>query len=166
MTFRLLEEYGVKTRFQKLAALVLMGMLLLCTWASAQGSIQTTVVMRVSHMTQNAVVDAGEDLSIEVNIDGVAPDSYRWYFNGNLIDGVDQKVLNIVNARTADAGIYRMDAFDADGAMLVSMDIAVRVVDKVVPQSGDNSMSIGVAWGGMAFCAAAIALLMRRRARA
>ena len=49
--------------------------LMLGAYALADGVISTTVVMRVSHMTQNAVVDAGEDLSMEVNIDGVVPAS-------------------------------------------------------------------------------------------
>ena len=154
----------MKTRFYRLAVLILIVMIGFGAWASAQQSIQTTVVMRVSHMTQNAVVDAGEDLSIDVSIDGVTPASYRWYLGGNLIEGADQKVLNIVNAQTSDAGIYRMDAFDESGAMVVSMDIAVRVVEKAVPQAGDSSLPVGFAWGGMALCAAAMALLLRRRA--
>ena len=156
----------MRTRFLRLAAIVLIALWGIAACASAQGAIQTTVVMRVSHMTQNAVVDAGEDLSIEVNIDGVDPDSYRWYFNGAPLQGANQKVLNIVNARVGDSGIYRMDAFDANGAMVVSMDIAVRVVDKAVPQAGDDSLAVGWAWGGVAACAAALALLLRRRARA
>ena len=132
--------------------------------AFAEGAISTTVVMRVSHMTQNAVVDAGEDLSIEVNIDGVTPEAYQWYFNDAPIQGATQKVLNIVNAQSEDTGLYRLDAFDADGDMLVSMDIAARVVEDVVPQAGDESLPVGMAFGGMALCGAALAALLRRRA--
>ncbi|MBQ6373024.1 MAG: immunoglobulin domain-containing protein [Clostridia bacterium] len=141
-------------------------LLLMSGCALAQGAISTTVVMRVSHMTQNAVVDAGEDLSIEVNIDGVEPDSYQWYFNDEAITGANQKVLNIVNAQPEDTGIYRLDAFDANGKMLVSMDIAARVIEKKVPQSGDNSMPVGFAFAGIALCGAVMALLLRRRAMA
>lgn len=134
--------------------------------ASAQEQISTTVVMRVSHMTQNAVVDAGEDLSIEVNIDGVTPDTYQWYFNNMPIEGARQKVLNIINAKPEDTGIYRLDAFDVEGNMVVSMDISARVVEDAVPKSGDSSMPVGFAFGGMALCAALMALLLRRRAMA
>lgn len=148
----------------RLAAVALAVLLMMNLWAMAEGSIRTTVVMRVSHMTQNAVVDAGEDLSIEVNIDGVSPHTYQWYFNDAAIDGANQKVLNIVNAQPTDTGLYRMDAFGDDGAMLVSMDIAARVVEPYVPQSGDASMHAGFALGGVAACFAALALLMRRRA--
>lgn len=151
-------------RFAKLFAIVAVALLSINACAFAQNAIDTTVVMRVSHMTQNAVVDAGEDLSIEVNIDGVTPEAYQWYFNDQPIQGATQKVLNIVNAETADAGLYRLDAFDGAGAMAVSMDMAVRVVEDVVPQSGDSSMPVSVALGGILLCAAAMVLLMRRRA--
>ncbi len=151
-------------RFARLGTLLLIALLTLGLCASAEGAIRTTVVMRVSRMTQNAVVNAGEDLSIEVNIDGVNPDTYQWYFNDQPIQGANQKVLNILNAQPSDAGLYRLDAFDENGAMLVSMDIAARVKDNAVPQSGDRSLPVGVALGGMAVCAAALVLLLRRRA--
>ena len=80
------------------------------------------------------------------------------------MEGADQKVLNIVNARPADSGLYRLDAYDASGALVVSMDIAARVVEDVVPQAGDESLPIGMAFGGMALCGAALAVLLRRRA--
>ena len=161
-----MEESAVNRRFSKWFAALLIALLALNGFALAQGAISTTVVMRVSHMTQNAVVDAGEDLTIEVNIDGVTPDTYQWYFNDAPIEGADQKVLNIVNAQPENSGIYRLDAFDADGNMLVSMDIAARVVEDVVPQSGDDSMPVAYAFAGIALCGAALALLLRRRAMA
>jgi hypothetical protein len=80
------------------------------------------------------------------------------------IEGADQKVLNIVNATPENAGIYRMDAFNEAGDMVVSMDIAARVVDDAVPQAGDDSVPVGAAMGGMAVCAAALIVLLRRRA--
>ena len=151
-------------RFAKLFAIIAVALLSINACAFAQSAIDTTVVMRVSRMTQNAVVDAGEDLSIEVNIDGVTPEAYQWYFNDAPIEGATQKVLNIVNAQPEDAGIYRLDAFDAEGALAVSMDIAARVVEDVVPQSGDGSLSIGMAFAGILMCLIAMAAVMRRRA--
>ena len=166
MTLEVLEESVVKMRIMKLLAAMMAALVLIGACAVAEGAIGTTVVMRVSRMTQNAVVDAGEDLSIEVNIDGVEPDSYQWYFNDAPIQGASQKVLNIVNAQSEDTGLYRLDAFDADGDMLVSMDIAARVVEDQVPQSGDDSMPVGFAFAGMALCAAMMIALLRRRAMA
>ena len=154
----------MRKRFARLFAILAVALLSINACAFAQSAIDTTVVMRVSRMTQNAVVDVGEDLSIEVNIDGVAPETYQWYFNDEPIQGATQKVLNIVNAQMEDAGLYRLDAFDADGTMVVSMDIAVRVVKDEVPQSGDSSMPVGCAFAGILACAAALTVLLRRRA--
>ena len=87
-------------------------------------------------------------------------------FRDQLDDLRIQLVLNIVDAQPEDAGLYRLDAFDADGAMAVSMDIAARVVEDQVPQSGDDSMPVGFAFAGMALCAAMMIALLRRRAMA
>ena len=150
----------------RLAALWIAIMLLASVCACAESSISTTVVMRVSRMTQNAVVKAGEDLSIEVDIDGVEPESYQWFFNDVPLDGANQKVYNIVNAQPEHTGVYRMDAFDANGKMLVSMDIAARVLEDTVPQAGDGSMPVGVAIAAIALCGGLLLVLLRRRARA
>lgn len=150
----------------RLAALWIAIMLLASVCAFAENAISTTVVMRVSRMTQNAVVKAGEDLSIEVGIDGVEPQTYQWFFNDVPLDGANQKVYNIVNAQPEHTGVYRMDAFDANGKMLVSMDIAARVLEDTVPQAGDSSMPVGVALAAMALCGGALIVLLRRRAGA
>lgn len=150
----------------RLAALLLAIMLLASVCACGEGPIATTVVMRVSRMTQNAVIKAGEDLSIEVGIDGVEPAQYQWYFNDVPIEGANQRVYNIVNAQPENTGVYRMDAFDENGKMLVSMDIAARVLEDTVPQAGDGSMPVGVAFAAIALCGGLLVILMRRRARA
>lgn len=144
--------------------LALMALLLLLGSAVAEGVISTTVVMRVSHLTQDAVVDAGEDLSMEVNIDGVSPASYQWYFEGAPISGADQRVYNIVNAAVEDSGIYRMDAFDENGDMLLSMEIAARVIDDTVPKSGDSSLPVGAAFAVLAAASVALFVKLRRAA--
>ena len=141
-------------------------MLLVSAYTLAEGVISTTVIMRVSRITQNAVVDVGEDLSMEVQIDGVVPAAYQWYFENQPIAGANQKVYSIVNAQVEDSGIYRMDAFDASGKMLVSMDISARVIDKTVPKAGDNSMPVGVAVAGLAVSALTLAFVLRRKVKA
>lgn len=156
------EEYGVRIRVFKIAAL-LTALMMLGVSAMAEQMISTTLVMRVSRMTQNAVVDAGEDLSMEVSIDGVVPASYQWYFEGAPIEGANQKVYSIVNAQVEDAGVYRMDAFDAEGRMVVSMDISARVIDDIVPKSGDASLPVQGVLGAMGAAAAVLAVTLRRR---
>lgn len=150
---------------RKFVAILAVLALLLSVYALADGVISTTVVMRVSHMTQNAVVDVGDDLSMEVNIDGVEPSSYQWFFDGAPISGADQKVYSIVNAQVEDSGVYRMDAFDESGKMLVSMDISARVIDDTVPKSGDASLSPSAAAALFVAAAATLVLVFRRRER-
>lgn len=150
-------------RLTKFIAVLAAVVLCALACAGAEGTVSTTVVMRVSRMTQNAVVNAGEDLSIEVSIDGVSPARYQWYFNDAPIEGANQKVYNIVNAQIEDTGVYRLDAFDDQGNMLVSMDIVARVKDDSVPQSGDSSLPVGFAFAGIAVCAALLAVILRRR---
>lgn len=144
--------------------LALVALLLMLGSAVAEGVISTTVIMRVSHLTQDAVVDAGEDLSMEVNIDGVSPASYQWYFEGAPISGADQRVYNIVNAAVEDSGVYRMDAFDENGDMLLSMEIAARVIDDTVPKSGDSSLPVGAAFAVLAAASVALFVKLRRAA--
>lgn len=154
----------MKKYIKKICVLLAVLMLVMGAFAVAEGVISTTVVMRVSRMTQSAVVNAGEDLSMEINIDGVTPASYQWYYEGQEIAGANQKVYSIVNAQVENSGVYRMDAFDADGSMVVSMDISARVIDDTIPQSGDGSMPVGVAAAVFAAAAAALVLVFRRKA--
>jgi LPXTG-motif cell wall-anchored protein len=46
------------------------------------------------------------------------------------------------------------------------MDIAARVLEETVPQAGDSSMPVGVAFAAIALCGGLLAVLLRRRARA
>ena len=144
-------------------AAALLVLLMVSGFALAESEISTTVVMRVSRMTQSAVVNVGEDLSMEVNIDGVEPASYQWYYKDQAIEGANQKAYSIVNAQVEDSGVYRMDAFDESGKMLVSMDISARVIDDTVPKSGDASLPISVTVGVFALAAAVLLLAFRRR---
>ena len=155
---------GVRRMIATVAAVLVVIVLLTC--ACAEGKISTTVLMRVSRMTQNAVVKAGEDLSIEVSIDGVEPSGYQWYFNDAPIEGATQKVYNIVEARPEDTGVYRIDAFDSEGAMVVSMDVSARVRVDEVPQAGDHSLPVGIAFAGLVACGGLLAILLRRRGMA
>ena len=161
-----LEGFSMNRVLGRLAALLIAIMLLASVCAWSEGSISTTVVMRVSRMTQNAVVKAGEDLTIEVGIDGVEPAQYQWYFNDVPISGANQKVYNIVDAQPEHTGVYRLDAFDENGRMLVSMDVVARVLEEEVPKAGDGSLPVGIALAGMALCGALLAVLLRRRATA
>ena len=144
------------------AAIVLIAILTMIVCACAEGTISTSLVMRVSRMTQTAVVDIGEDLSMEVNIEGAQPSAYQWYYNDQMIEGANQKVYNIVNAKAEDSGIYRLDAFNDEGKLVVSMDINARVLDPEVPKAGESSLPLSVVYGAMAVAAVVLAALSKR----
>ena len=143
---------------------LMVALCVLCGTAFAEGVLSTNVVMRVSRLTQDAVVNEGEDLSMDVSIDGVEPATYQWYLNDAPIYGATQKVYNLVDAKEEDAGVYRLDAYDENGRMALSMDIAVRVLTKNVPQSGDNSLPIELVVLVMGAAALLMAVKIRRQA--
>ena len=153
-------------RYRKWLAFLLVALMALIGTAALAEEISTTVTMRVSRMTQSAIVNEGEDLTLDVSIDGVTPASYQWYFNGQMIPNANQSVYNIVNAKVADSGTYRLEAFGEDGRMLVSMDISARVIDATIPKSGDSSLPVSVAVGAFVMAAAVLAMALRRRAEA
>lgn len=153
-------------RYGKRIALLLAVLLFAFSAAALAEEISTTVVMRVSRMTQNAIVNVGEDLTLEVGIEGVEPDSFQWYFEDELIPGADQRIYTIVNAQPADSGTYRLEAFGADGRMLVSMDIIARVVEETIPKSGDASLPVGAAIAVFVLAAGVFAATLRRGAEA
>ena len=151
-------------RYRK-GLVLLLAILMVAVLAGALAEeISTTLVMRVSHMTQNAIVNVGEDLTLDVGIEGVEPATYQWYFQNAPIPNADQSVYNIVNAQVSDSGTYRMEAFGDDGAMLVSMDINARVLEKTIPRSGDGSLPVGAAMAAFILAAAVLTLMLRRRA--
>ena len=138
----------MRSRVLRIVSMMVLCLVLAVPFACADQTVTTSVVMRVSRMTQNAVVNAGEDLSMEISI-----------------AGANQKVYSILNASEEDTGVYRLDAFDEDGKMLVSMDIAARVIVDEVPKSGDASLPLNVVWMAMGV-AAMLLIVSRRRAAA
>ena len=144
-------------------ALVVLAMLVAAVGSAY--AMSANVVMKVSRTAQDSVVNAGEDLTIDVQLDGVAPAMYKWYFEDTLIDDAADRVYTIRRAEVEDAGMYRMEAFGDDGAMLVSMEFAVRVIEDELPQAGDNTLSIGLVSGIMLLSAAAMAAAIVRSRR-
>ncbi|MBQ8088043.1 MAG: hypothetical protein IJ234_06430 [Clostridia bacterium] len=153
----------MKTRILSLMVAVI-ALLCFALTAYAEQMISTTLVMRVSRMTQSAVVNAGEDLSMEVNIDGAEPASYQWYFEDAPIEGANQKVYSVINAQPEHSGLYRLDAFDESGKLVVSMDITARVVDAEVPKSGDTTLPVSLVLSAMGLAAGVLFITKRRQA--
>ena len=148
-------------------ALVLMMLFIAGSALAETGAIRTYLTFRITTRTQSAFVNVGEDLQIEVGVDGVEPTSWQWYFKGEPItqDG-DQRIYNLLNATEEDAGLYCLKAY-RDDTLVVSVDVNVRVIDAVVmPASGDGSMPVAYAFAALAMGLAALMLLGYKRRHA
>ena len=155
-----------KTAFVFLSVLIA---LVICASAFAEtGAIRTYLTFRITTQTQSAIVDVGEDLQIEVGVDGVEPTGYQWYFEGKAIEkNGGERIYNLLNAQPEDAGIYTMEAYTGDEVAL-KVEVNVRVINPVViPASGDDSVPVEIAIGLAAFAACLMTcLIAKRKARA
>lgn len=143
-------------------------LLILAMLVAAVGSayaMSANVVMKVSRTAQDSVINAGEDLTIDIQLDGVEPAMYKWYFEDALIEGADSRVYTLRSAIVEDAGIYRMEAYGEDGTMLASMEFAVRVIEDALPQAGDDTLGIGLVAGIMGLSAAGMGAAVIRKKR-
>ena len=145
-------------------ALLLTTVLMTACMGAAQ-ALNASVVMKVSRTAQDPVVNAGEDLTIDVALEGVTPATYRWYFNDAALAGADQRAYTLFSAQIEDAGLYRVEAFDETGKMLVSMEFTVRVVEKALPKAGDDTLSVAPVAGAMGLAAAGMTTALVRHKR-
>ena len=153
-------------RFARIISVVALITVMLIASVSTAQALSAGVVMTVSRTTQDSVVDEGESLTIDVQIDGVEPALYRWYFEDAMIEGASSRVYCIDSASPEDAGMYRVEAYSAEGKMLVTMEFSVRVIGKELPKSGDSTLGIGTLAAMMSLSAAAAAGLIIRKRRA
>lgn len=152
-------------RTAKKTALFLLLAVMLAGFALADGTpISTYINFRVSTPTQSSVVNVGQDLQIEVGVNGIEPTSWQWYFKGEPIaENGTSRVFNIINAQPEDAGIYRMMGYVGD-QLVLSVDVNVRVIDtSKVPASGDDSLPVYYAFCAAGCCVTLICVLARKR---
>ena len=111
---------------------------MLCTCAAcAEGMISASVQVRASRNVYDSVIRAGEDVDMTVDIAGFEPAACQWYFGGMPVEGANAAVMHIDYAEVSDTGMYRLDALDESGRVRLSVDVALRVVDRDIPQTGD-----------------------------
>ena len=140
--------------------------LALCAFVCvAAQAISANVVMKTSKVAQDSIVNEGEDLSISVALDDASITAYRWYFNDEPLTGAIYASYDLIAATPDDAGLYRMDAFDAEGRMVVSMEFNVRVIEKALPKAGDGTLGKGALAAMMAAAAGAMTFLIVRKRR-
>ncbi len=145
-------------------AVILAFMICFSSAFAENGAIRTYLTFRITTQTQSAIVDVGEDLQIEVGVDGVEPTRYQWYFEGTAIEkNGSERIYNLLNAQTEDAGIYTMEAYTGD-TLALKVEVNVRVINPtMIPASGDDSLPVEIAF---AFAGAAVimmAVLLKKR---
>lgn len=150
---------GFMRIFIAITAIIMMLAASVCT---AQ-ALSAGVVMTVSRTTQDSIINEGENLTIDVQLDSVEPAVYRWYYNNELIINADANVYTIASAVPEDAGMYKVEAYSEDGKMLVTMEFSVRVIDNALPKSGDDTIGLGCIASTISVCAAGMAVLVIRR---
>lgn len=156
----------MSARLFRIAAVAVIMAIMLVTTAAAAQAISANVVMKVSRTAQDSIINEGEDLSISVDIDGEAPASYIWYFGDEAISGANYPLYSITAAAPQDAGVYRVEAFDDKGGMLLSMEFNVRVIEKALPKSGDNTLDAGIMIGAIAAAGLTGGAVIARKRRA
>ncbi len=152
-------------KYKRILAVAFLLMFSLC-FLQANAQIKTYLTFRVTTRAQSAVVNVGEDLQIDVGVEGANPTRWQWFFGGEEITvNGDGRVYNIINAQPEDAGIYRLCVYD-DDSMLISIEVNVRVIDpQLLPRSGDDSLPVSYLFGALALCVGALALLVIKRRR-
>lgn len=145
---------------------LMLAIMIFASFAVAEGGkIRTYLTFRITTRTQSAIVNAGEDLQIEVGVEGASPTRYQWYFEGMPLEDGDERVYNLVNAQLSDAGIYCMEAYTGD-KLAVKVEVNVRVIDTSdLPATGDSSVPVEYAFYGL-FAAAAALLVIGCKKRA
>ena len=134
--------------------------------AVAEAPIGATVNVRATRDVRDSVIRAGEDVDLLVTLTGFSLEICQWYREGEALAGENMASLHLEDAEVSDTGVYRMDALDADGRVRVSVDVALRVVDDRLPQTGDGALPAAVPMTAMGVGASAALILMQKRRRA
>lgn len=137
----------MSARFFKAAVAFCLMAVMFVTGAATVYAVSADVVMKVSRTAQDSIINEGEDLSISLSLDGAVPASYRWYFGDEPIVGANFSTYTILSADITDAGVYRVEAFDENGGMIISMEFNVRVIEEALPKSGDGTLDAGLLTG-------------------
>ncbi len=72
--------------------------------------------------------------------DGTVPATYQWQKNGVNISGATGTSLTLTNLQLADAGIYRLSAFNATNGLGVTNTPFIPVIVSAVPAAVNNSI--------------------------
>lgn len=155
----------MRTKTARVFLAVILAFIICTSCAFAEGgAIRTYLTFRITTQTQSAIVDVGEDIQIEVGVEGVEPTRYQWYFEGKAIEkNGSERIYNLLNAQPEDAGIYTMEAYTGDNLAL-KVEVNVRVINPtVIPASGDDSLPVEAAFILAGAAAVLMAVLLKKR---
>jgi len=85
----------------------------------------------ISSQPQDVTVMAGQNAGFSVTATGGAPLSCQWYFNGNLLAGATNPVLNVSQANSSNAGGYSVVVSNPGG--FAASTVATLTVNPVPP---------------------------------
>lgn len=158
-------KYEMRMKTARVFLAVVLALIICTSCAFAEnGAVRTYLTFRITTQTQSAIVDVGEDLQIEVGVEGVQPTRYQWYFEGTPVrQNGNERVYNLVNAQIEDAGIYTMEAYTGN-TLALKVEVNVRVINPtVIPASGDNSLPVEVAFAFAGAAVVMMAILLKKR---
>ena len=74
----------------------------------------------ITNASASVVASPGGSANFWVAVDGAAPLSYKWYFNGTAIGGANSSTLTLNNVQVNQAGTYTVSISNSYGAILSS----------------------------------------------
>jgi hypothetical protein len=110
---------------------------------SDQLILQIDEISVIDDLVENTEVLKGDPLVLSFEVQSLLPGSYNWYFNGELIEGVNSSQLIIQEADVTDAGFYQ-SVFTGDCGTLESNLALVEVV-----QVSTHQITIPEGWSGI-----------------
>jgi hypothetical protein len=100
--------------------------------------------LRIAEQPQDQAAQAGAVASLSVRVEGTAPWTYQWRFNGRELPGATNALLQLTNVQHAQSGSYQVRVnnpigglFSAAAQLCVVADHAARIVSAAL--LGDRS---------------------------
>ena len=85
--------------------------------ATSSNALLTVLPMRITSEPQSLSVKAGSNCAFTVAVEGSAPISIQWYFNGAAIAGATASTYAITNVQLAHQGGYQAIATNTSGSV-------------------------------------------------
>jgi alpha-tubulin suppressor-like RCC1 family protein len=87
---------------------------------TSTNAMLTVIPLIITVPPANQVVVAGQTATFGVYLQGSAPFSYQWRYNGSDLDGATNAVLTLMNVQPSHAGLYSVRVSNVFGAAISS----------------------------------------------